>query len=390
MKLSGRLSPVLVALSVAIHPSHASSPCEDVPKMATEFGVNTIWGKNVQPSAAPTALTLPKDIRWIRVAVKPEYPGADWVLTIRDVKGRPLQSISSSAVVQGHPVWTERLPVNELYFFLDSSDPAAKVRLTEYIAMSATAKRPYYSIQGPKEAWIDLFESPLENVDTLHRRKGDAVGMFVAHSGSNLNGFKVWSCSGFLIANSPKLLFVTNDHCGGPWTIDDRWSGGVCETAVVDFSWDGDLVKREFGCRSAMRDPANDLAVLELSTTQTDAPPKALALRKKPLKDERVSIIHHPASLPKQISLNCKGITDAAAGIDTVNLETDFAHLCDTEGGSSGAPILDDDGFVVGIHHLGFEKDTQGKCDMINKAVNVGRLIEFLASKPELVGVQIK
>ncbi|WP_375312798.1 serine protease [Bradyrhizobium sp. A5] len=390
MKLSGRLSLIFVAALAAIQPSLAASPCEEAPELATEFGANTMWGKNVQPSGAPTALTLPKDIRWIRVAVKPEYPGPEWVLTIRDVKGRPLQTISSSVVVQGHPFWTDRLPVNELYFFLESSDPAAKVRLTEYVAMSATAKRPYYSIQGPKEAWIDLFESPLENVDSLHRRKGDAVGMFVAHSGSNLNGFKVWSCSGFLIADAPKMLFVTNDHCGGPWSAEDRWSGGVCETAIIDFSWDGDLVKREFGCRSVMRDQANDLAVLELSGPQTDVPPKALVLRNKSLNDESVSIIHHPASLPKQISQNCKGVTDAAAGIDTVNLQSDFAHLCDTEGGSSGAPVLDDDGLVVGIHHLGFQRDTHGKCDMFNKAVDVAKLVAFLASKPELKGYQIK
>ena len=122
------------------------------------------------------------------------------------------------------PFWTDRLPTNELYFFLESADPAAKIRLAEYVAMSATAKRPYYSIQGAKEVWVDLFESPLETVDTFHRRKGDAVGMLVAHSGSNLNGFKVWSCSGFLIAGTPKMLFVTNDHCGGPWSAEDRWS----------------------------------------------------------------------------------------------------------------------------------------------------------------------
>ncbi|WP_354120207.1 serine protease [Bradyrhizobium sp. LA6.12] len=359
--------------------------------MATEFGANTTWGKNLQPSAPSTALMLGKDIRWIRVAVKAETFGPKWTLTIRDAKGRPLQTLSSSFVAQDRPFWTDRLPTNELHFFLESADPAAKVRLAEYVAMSTTAKRPYYSIQGDKEVWVDLFESPLETVDTLRRRKGDAVGMLVAHSGSNLNGFKVWSCSGFLIAGAPKMLFVTNDHCGGPWSAEDRWSSGICETAVIDFSWDGDQINREFGCRTVMiRDQANDLAILELTGAQTDVPPMALVLRNKPLTEESIFIIHHPASLSKQISFNCKGITEAASAVGTVNLQSDFAHLCDTEGGSSGAPALDNDGLVVGVHHLGFQKDSHGKCDMLSKAVNVAKLIALLQSNKALTGYEIK
>lgn len=390
MSLARRFGLTGVAVAAMLQTVHATSPCEDEPTLATEFGKNTTWGKNLQPSAAPVDLGLDDNTRWIRVAMTVENPAWNWTVTIRDAKERPLQSISSRQMTQNKPFWTDRLPTNRLQFFVESTDPTVKVRLTEYIAMSAKAIRPYYSIQGVKEQWVDLFESDLALVDTLHRRKGDAVGLFVAHSGSNLNGFKVWSCTGFLIANSPKMLFVTNDHCGGPWKADDRWTSGICETAVVDFSWDGDQVKREYGCRSVTRSPENDLAILELEKMENVVPPKTLSLRSTPLKDESITIIHHPASLPKQISLNCRGITEAVSGIDTVNLQRDFAHICDTEGGSSGAPILDKDGVVVGIHHLGFEKDTNGACDMYSKAVKVSVLIALLKGNPAMAGFEVK
>ena len=252
--------------------------------------------------------------------------------------------------------------------------------------MSRDAKRPYYSIQGDKEQWVDLFRV---DTDPFYRRKGDAIGMFIGHSGSNLSGFKVWTCSGFVVANKPKVLFVTNDHCGGPWSAADRWTAGICDNATIDLSWDGDAVGREYSCKDVVRDPANDLAVLELVSNRIEGPPNILALREAPLQDEPISIIHHPASLTKQLSQNCQGMTKAAEAAGTVNLTRDFAHRCDTEGGSSGAPVLDEHGLVVGIHHLGFEKNAAGTCDMFNKAVNVSKLIGLLKSRQTLSGYEV-
>jgi hypothetical protein len=311
---------------------------------------------------------------------------SDWKMTIRDALDRPLQSISSAQLEPDRPFWTDRLPTNALSFFLEASGSSPTIRLMEYVAMSSEAKRPYYSIQGDREQWVDLFGT---TVDTFYRRKGDTIGMFIGHSGTNLNGFKVWSCSGFVVANKPKILFVTNDHCGGPWNVADRWSTGVCENAVIDFSWDGDPVSREYSCKSVVRDPVNDLAVLELTSNRIEAPPNAAALRDIPLQEELISIIHHPASLAKQISQSCQGVTTAAEAAGTVNLTRDFAHRCDTEGGSSGAPVLDERGLVVGIHHMGFQKNAAGTCDMFNKAVKVSSLIALLKSQQAWSGYEI-
>jgi len=355
--------------------------------MATEFGTNTAWGENLQPSTVPVELPLDQDIRWIRVLLKSVDAPSDWKITIRDALDRPLQSISSAQLEQNRPFWTDRLPTNALNLFLEAPHSSPTIRLMEYVAISREAKRPYYSIQGEKEQWVDLFRA---DMDPFYRRKGDAIGMFIGHSGSNVSGFKVWTCSGFVVANKPKVLFVTNDHCGGPWSAADRWTAGVCENATIDFSWDGDAVGREYSCKDVLRDPANDLAVLELASNRIEAPPNILALRETSLQDEPVSIIHHPASLAKQISQNCQGVTKAAEAAGTVNLTRDFAHRCDTEGGSSGAPVLDDHGLVVGIHHLGFQKNAAGTCDMFNKAINVSYLIGLLKSKQALSGYDVQ
>jgi S1-C subfamily serine protease len=388
MKLLPRLACALGALVATAQSLSAYVPCQDEPRMATEFGTNTTLGTNIQPSTLPFELHLAKETRWIRVLLRsPGEASSDWTMTIRDVSERPLQSISSSQLEQNSPFWTDRLPANAINFFLEAASSSTTIRLMEYVAMSSEATRPYYSIQGDKEQWVDLFRP---EIDPFYRRKGDSIGMFIGHSGSNASGFKVWSCSGFLVANKPKVLFVTNDHCGGPWSADDRWTPGVCENAVIDFSWDGDSVSREYSCKKVVRDQANDLAIIEIAANKTEAPPNILTLRDASLNEEPIAVIHHPASLEKQISRNCQGMTAAASSIGTVDLTRDFAHRCDTEGGSSGAPVLDENGLVVGIHHLGFQKNATGTCDMFNKAVNVSRLIALLKSQQDWSGYQIK
>jgi Trypsin-like peptidase domain len=374
ISLSGaaRIAGCLIATTQSLS---AYAPCEDSPQMATEFGKNTIWGKNVNAANSPAELKLDNDTRWIRILLKSGTPGADWRIIIRDAMERPLQSISSEQLNNDRPFWTNRLPAKTLNVDLDAPDPGTTVRLMEYASMSQDAKRPYYSIKGITPDWTDLYSTA---VDTLYRTRGDAVGMFIGHSGSNVNGFRVWSCSGFVVANKPHVLFVTNDHCGSPWSDADRWANGVCENAIVDFSWDGDPISREYLCKHVWRDVGNDLAVLELASSIAEAPPNFLVLSAKPFKSGSVTIIHHPASLAKRISQKCQTAVESEQAGNTVDVTRDFAHRCDTEGGSSGAPAFDENGMVVGVHHQGFQLTSDGHCDMFNKAIKIEKLVEFL------------
>jgi V8-like Glu-specific endopeptidase len=378
--------PLIVIATAVATTSALGRPCDDETQITTEFGSYKVWGMDLGPSRGST-LDEDPDTRLIQVLLQrtPTASGT-WALTIRDHTGRPLQSVSSQQITSDAPFWSNRLPTNLLEFDVKADSGTAPIRGVEYVTVSKIAKRPYYSIQGAGPVWTDLFTGSA--VPRLYRRIGDSVGMFIGHEGNSVQGMSLWTCTGFVISEDPAVLFVTNDHCGGNWAVSsDRWTDGVCSNATVDFSWDGDSVSREYACKDVVgRSADDDIAILRLEPLKQDAAPPALVIRTQPLSDETVSIIHHPAANTKQVSMNCTAITDAIANVGTVDLSRDFAHRCDTEGGSSGAPVLDTTGRVVGIHHLGFKRPAPNACDFLNKAVQAGKLIDLLRSDPKLAG----
>jgi S1-C subfamily serine protease len=265
------------------------------------------------------------------------------------------------------------------------------VETLQYVAVPKDAVRPYYSKQEDVPAWHDLYCC---NTPAYKREIGESIGLLVAADGNAIDGVALWTCSGFVIANDPHVLFVTNHHCGGPvGDHGERWSNdALCVNHVtVDFSWDGDTIGREYKCEKvAARSPEDDLVVLRLDAMRPEAPPPILPIRSTRASEIPVWTVHHPAAESKKISREeCLAYTTSVSDVPTVNADRDFAHRCDTEAGSSGAPMLDAEGAVVGIHHIGFETTGRQPCDKLNKAVHADRLLRLLAEKPELKGYRI-
>src|SRR5262249_40047736 len=111
------------------------------------------------------------------------------------------------------------------------------------------------------------------------------------------------------------------------------------------------------------------------------------------LKDEYVNIIQHPNGRPKQVALRDNQVTDV--------LKKYLHYRADTEPGSSGAPVFNDEWELIGLHHSGVpKKNDQGHIlarsgavwteDMgdaaidwiANEGVRVGRILAFLREAP--------
>jgi hypothetical protein len=386
-----RLTRTLPALFAALAASSAAGePCEPQATMVTEFGRHVPWGR-VIAAGETRRLSEADTTRYLRVQLKAATPtSSSWSLVIRDVAGRPLQSIGPQQLPAGMVIWTDRLPRPYLELQVEADNTAGPVIETlSYVAMPSTAARPYYSVQVPgNAAWKDLYSAASEI-----RPLGDSIGMLVASEGNAISGVQSWTCSGVVIATNPDVLFVTNEHCGGVWADPaKRWTKEIVDSVFVDFSWDADGIDREYKATALeTRSIADDLAILRLVAARPEAPPRRLPIRKARMDQDRDSLmlIHHPAAETKKVSLACRGFTDAVAGVSTVDQTRDFAHRCDTEAGSSGSPVLDEKWQIIGIHHLGFEKLPNGQCDRLNKAVHAQKLIDLLAANPRLKGYTV-
>ncbi len=156
-------------------------------------------------------------------------------------------------------------------------------------------------------------------------------------------GLRASLCTGFLI--SPSII-MTNNHCIP--------GSSTPSAAAIEFG-----ILRQFGNTGAERyevslPPIYTNAAMDFSLLFVDGRPGdtwgALQVDFRELVEgEALQVFHHPAGQPMRLSrVGCM------AGPQNANIPTGFfLHQCDTLGGSSGAPVLSEDGTVVGIHHRG-------------------------------------
>jgi hypothetical protein len=176
-------------------------------------------------------------------------------------------------------------------------------------------------------------------------------------------------------------LYLTNWHCGAAEGLPDEayWHKDRCAETLVDTSWDGDKIGRENTCtRVEAKSKPLDYAVVRLSpligsgSAAGQAEPVRFA-RGRPANGDGLVIIHHAVCKPKLVSASCPVAEASFAGWQGSE-KTEFTHRCDTEGGSSGAPVFNESGALVGLHHLGFSA-VNGQCDMKNKAVYIDEIL---------------
>ena len=183
------------------------------------------------------------------------------------------------------------------------------------------------------------------------------------------------TCTAFLVG---ARLILTNEHCIS--------NDAERASALVDFNYDSDGTAPS-GLRVdtiIASSAALDYSLLRLASDPPD-PTQRLYFAPANWKWAEAPQLHalvivqHPSGLPKAVS-----ITDCQlAGLNRIGVRrgdaSDFGHLCDTLGGSSGSPVMDWlTGLVVGLHHFGF---VAGSRDPVNQAVAHTRILADVAVK---------
>jgi len=186
---------------------------------------------------------------------------------------------------------------------------------------------------------------------------GDQAVMRVAKSVAKLSfpdGTKLATCTGFMVTQN---LLLTNNHCVS--------TAEKCLGTVAMFGYQRDAAGRpqptkQYDCLAVVAtNEARDYSLLRLDAdpgladdwgTLQFSPATALDA------GQRLYIVQHTTGEPKRVVREQCNVTTVKAPGKIASLQSDFGHKCDTESGSSGAPVLDLYHRVVGLHHFGFDR----------------------------------
>jgi len=291
-----------------------------------------------------------------------ENPGdAPFVLEIADQDGRTVRNYKGAELTVRIPFWSAVVPGDFAQVTVHADSKPHGFRLTiDQIAYQADAAAPLSTWgDDEKQPIADYSDSPL----IVNAARPVALLRF-------MKGGTPRVCTGFLVSKS---RLMTNQHCVSTLA--------VCKTLVATFGYehrpDGRLEYGEqFECEAVADGDVSfglDAAVLELKGEPGARWSFHEPHRRDPGVSEALFIVQHPAGNPKMISkINCGA---ASVPVDGRDPGSDFTHTCDTVGGSSGAPVFDGQGHVVGLHHYGFGDDGDWT---ENRAVRMTRIVDAL------------
>jgi hypothetical protein len=308
---------------------------------------------------------VPRTVAWgptIRVhinVVRPE-PASPWRVVVKDATGRETERVDGAALAAAKDWWSGEVPTPTatIELWVDGTPPQAEIEIDQY-AFGVTPAIPQ-AIVGVN----DMKDITSAAVPARVKNQASPVARlrFMVPDGEAV-------CTGFLVG--PDLL-MTNEHC---INNDDQ-----ARTALVEFGYDSEAAqtRRYRVLKVEAADFGLDYSLLRLSGDASQH--RRLFLEASAAANRaRLYVIQHPGGLPKKAAFppNC-GVDGAErAGRDATN--TDFGHICDTLGGSSGSPVLDwTTGRVVGLHHLGFRA---GIDEPVNQAVHIRDILAHLKGR---------
>lgn len=166
--------------------------------------------------------------------------------------------------------------------------------------------------------------------------------------------------TGFLIGSE---LLLTNQHN----TVHEDY--GVLSSAVAQFDYDRAVhahpLVRKILVGSTVADEADDWAVLRLDAP-VGRPALALGSPFDLSVDDLVVIIQHPQGSFKQFALEPR----AVRFVDEARVQ----YVADTQHGSSGSPVFNEQMHVVALHHAEAEITIGSETAWRNEGIHIGRV----------------
>jgi V8-like Glu-specific endopeptidase len=322
-----------------------------------EGGGELFWRKEYRPFAATDYLRL-----HIKVEALPdEIEGS---LRLRGIDGQDI-TYSTAELRERTEFWSGIIDGGFIgVFFSATKEPkGARIRFDQ-IAYQAAPEKRFYSTWGGVDDKRRINHS---SVPSIVHTVADPVARL-----RFMKGGRPRVCTGVLIGRD---ALITNQHC-----ID---SAEICESLEAKFGYEYDKegklhLGQKYDCKSF--DPAKSNEKLDVSIIQMKGNPGdtwgTIDLATfEPGDNDPLFVIQHPDGKVKMVAvMDCRILT---AVVDGYAHHTDFTHTCDTEGGSSGSPVFDKSGRLIGIHHFGFkEGSVLGWKE--NRGVRISKILEWL------------
>ncbi len=361
---SGLLAQEPIVIDAGVLPS--LSAAQDLPS----DGRYTIDSALLQTWSLEHRHTAPTEFVRFRIRAIALARTPDWHVAVLDEAGNEVDRITPgrfTGQVPNATAWTDAVPgVYAMLKFRTTAQPFAGVelRIDRYRFQSRGAAPKV--ILDPKDPdLVDLIRSHGRG-SSFHVFSRPIAYIFLF----KLEQEKDTNCTGFLVAGT---LLVTNHHCIS--------QPSHFATAHVRFHYESDAAGPAEKLKIVgicAKDQMLDYSLLRLE--RAPAGLTAVPFDLRPLAGDRpMVLIQHPDGRAKNIALRkCKVRAPSVVGLQK-GFESDFSHACDSEGGSSGSPLMDSaTGAVLGLHHMARENVKSKAYD--NYGVKIRLVLEHIRS----------